>query len=163
MLCGIKGARNITIESSSLENFFCSIVSGGDLEHLNISETSSKSLEIFAPNLKILILQGYMWCSQNLGKFISLEEAGLCLKPRVNEFYNVFGLLCSICSAKVLTISAETIEAFKEGSMAAPRLDNICKLKARTRNLNDDLVPALASGFGTEFWKMQYLAFVHQL
>ncbi|KAI5325794.1 hypothetical protein L3X38_034868 [Prunus dulcis] len=51
----------------------------------------------------------------------------------------------SIRSAKVLTITAETIEAFKEGSMAAPRLDNICKLKARTRNLDDDLVPALVS------------------
>lgn len=145
-------------------------------------------IEDFAPNLERLILHGNMWCSQNLGKFTNLEEAWFCLKAPVNEFYNVFGLLCSIRSAKVLTISAETIEvklrppllknkifcnlnhlkekfvevyvlvlfqtknfsclnmqAFKEGSMAAPRLDNICKLKARTRNLNDDLVPALVS------------------
>ncbi|PQM40949.1 hypothetical protein Pyn_02698 [Prunus yedoensis var. nudiflora] len=78
---------------------------------------------------------------------------------------------------------------FKEGSMAAPILDNICNLRIHCTTLEDDLVPAVvsllrgmpnlnslsirtveeplnpkpSSGFGTEYWKLQDLAFLHQL
>ncbi|XP_021819104.1 uncharacterized protein LOC110761033 [Prunus avium] len=121
---------------------------------------------------------------------MSLEKVELFLKPRPNEIDNVFEALCSICWARVLSISEDTVKAlFKEGSMAAPILDNICNLRIHCTTLEDDLVPAVvsllrgmpnlnslsirtvkgpwnpepSSGFGTEYWKLQNLAFLHQL
>ncbi|KAL6273432.1 hypothetical protein ACE6H2_024124 [Prunus campanulata] len=203
-ICTLLETQNITIESSSLEHLHVLIFR--DL-HLNIScekletieinlgperhrATSSNSLKIFAPNLKNLQWIGSLWSSQNLGKLMSLEKVELFLKPRPNEIDNVFEALCSICWARVLHISEDTIKAlFKEGSMAAPILDNICNLRIHCTTLEDDLVPAVvsllrgmpnlnslsirtveeplnpkpSSGFGTEYWKLQDLAFLHQL
>ncbi|CAL2268279.1 unnamed protein product [Prunus armeniaca] len=152
-------------------------------------EISSNSLKIFAPNLKNLNWNSSNGrYSPNLGKLMSLEKVQLFLDPRVNELDKV---LCSICSAKDLIINERTIKAiFKDGSTAVPIFDNICYLTVHFTSLNDDLVPAVASllkgmpnlnflsmkttssrswdaqtsaGFGIEYWKLQNLAFLHQL
>ncbi|KAI5325492.1 PREDICTED: F-box/LRR-repeat [Prunus dulcis] len=75
--------------------------------------------------------------------------------------------------------------------MGAPILDNVCDLSVHCIRLNDDFVPAVvsflrgmpnlnilcirragtwidaetseSSGFGMEYWKLQNLAFLHQL
>ncbi|CAL9002722.1 unnamed protein product [Prunus brigantina] len=207
-ILNIAGVRNISIESSSLEHFRASI--SRDLLHLNISgekletidmflwfeesypATSSPSLKIFAPNLKNLKWKGTVGNSPNLGELMSLEKVKLCLAPQVLDFDNAYEvLLCSICCAKVLIISEETILAlFKEGPMVAPILHNICDLSVHCWNSNDDLVPAAvsllrgmpnlnilyikttsqsildgktSSGIGMEYWKLQNLAFLHPL
>ncbi|XP_020421469.1 uncharacterized protein LOC18772138 [Prunus persica] len=152
-------------------------------------EISSNSLKIFAPNLKNLNWNSSNGrYSPNLGKLMSLEKVQLFLDPRVNELDKV---LCRVCSAKDLIINERTIKAiFKDGSTAVPILDNICNLTLHFTSLNDDLVPAVASllkgmpnlnflsmkttnsrswdaqtsaGFGIEYWKLQNLAFLHQL
>ncbi|XP_008242207.2 PREDICTED: F-box/LRR-repeat protein At3g58900-like [Prunus mume] len=152
-------------------------------------EISCNSLKIFAPNLKNLNWKSSNGrYSPNLGKLMSLEKVQLFLDSQVNELDKV---LCSICSAKDLIINERTIKAiFKDGSTAVPILDNICNLTVHFTSLNDDLVPAVASllkrmpnlnflsmkttssrswdaqtsaGFGIEYWKLQNLAFLHQL
>ncbi|CAL2268278.1 unnamed protein product [Prunus armeniaca] len=206
-ILNIAGVRNISIESSSLEHFRAWI--SRDLLHLNISGekletidmflwfeesypvTRSPSLKILAPNLKNLKWKGTVGNSPNLGELTSLEKVKLFLAPQILDFDNVYEVLCSICCAKVLIISEETILAlFKEGPMVAPILHNICDLSVHCRNLNDDLVPAAvsllrgmpnlnilyikttsqwildgeaSSGIGMEYWKLQNLAFLHQL
>ncbi|VVA25417.1 PREDICTED: F-box/LRR-repeat [Prunus dulcis] len=161
-ILNIAGVRNISIESSSLEHFRAWI--SRDLLHLNISgekletidmflwfeesypATSSPSLKIFAPNLKNLKWKGTVGNSPNLGEFTSLEKVKLVLAPQVLDFDNVYEVLYSICCAKVLILSEETIlGCFKEGSMAAPIFDNLCNLNIHCTRLDDYLVPIVVS------------------
>ncbi|KAL6278056.1 hypothetical protein ACE6H2_021657 [Prunus campanulata] len=179
-ILNIAGVRNI-----SIENLLHLNVSGEKLETIDTflwfeqsyRATSSPSLKIFAPNLRNL-------------KWKRLEKVKLCLAPQVLHFDNVYEVLSSICCAKVLIISEETIlGCFKEGSMAAPIFDNLCNLSIHCGRLDDYLVPIVvsllrgmpnlntlyikartwmldgktSSGFGMEYWKLQNLAFLHQL
>ncbi|KAM1094867.1 hypothetical protein ACFX13_009962 [Malus domestica] len=131
----------------------------------------------------------YQWTW--IGRFL-MRRLYSFFDPRSNKFDKVFGILSSICSAKVLTINKNTIEAVsKEGSVRAPIFDNMRNLSIHCENLNDDLVPGMVSllrgmpnlnilyvktsprpflftpktstGFGLDYWKMQNLSFVGQL
>ncbi|KAM1198351.1 hypothetical protein ACFX15_009448 [Malus domestica] len=131
----------------------------------------------------------YQWTW--IGRFL-MRRLYSFFDPRSNKFDKVFGILSSICSAKVLTINKNTIEALsKEGSVRAPIFDNMRNLSIHCENLNDDLVPGMVSllrgipnlnilyaktsprpflftpktstGFGLDYWKMQNLSFVGQL
>ncbi|KAM1307454.1 hypothetical protein ACFX2H_009705 [Malus domestica] len=131
----------------------------------------------------------YQWTW--IGRFL-MRRLYSFFNPRSNKFDKVFGILSSICSAKVLTINKNTIEALsKEGSARAPIFDNMRNLSIHCENLNDDLVPGMVSllrgipnlnilyaktsprpflftpktstGFGLDYWKMQHLSFVGQL
>ncbi|KAB2622006.1 F-box protein [Pyrus ussuriensis x Pyrus communis] len=172
-LISINGIPNISIESSSLVNFYvfeCGdihlVISGQKLEYIDMdwggydastsrkSTISNTSLTIFAPNLKTLKWKGELRNSQSLGNLKSLEEA-----------------------------------LYKEGSTPTLILDNIRNLSIHCESLNNKFVPALvsllrrmpnlnilciktrcwkltyrtASRFGNEYWKLQNLAFIHQL
>ncbi|PQQ03186.1 putative F-box/FBD/LRR-repeat protein [Prunus yedoensis var. nudiflora] len=161
-LLRIGGIQNITIESSSLENFRPRThykdplhfnISGEKLETIDIElrptycrEPNSNSLKVFAPNLKHLKWKGSVGNVQNLGKLMSLEKVELLLRHEGNQFGTVIEVLCNISWPKVLIISEETIKAmFQEGSMGAPILDNICDLSVHCISLNDDFVPAAGS------------------
>ncbi|KAM1525344.1 hypothetical protein ACFX10_009822 [Malus domestica] len=131
----------------------------------------------------------YQWTW--IGRFL-MRRLYSFFDPRSNKFDKVFGILSSICSAKVLTINKNTIEAVsKEGSVRAPIFDNMRNLSIHCENLNDDLVPGMVSllrgipnlnilyvktsprpflftpktstGFGLDYWKMQNFSFVGQL
>ncbi|TQE05592.1 hypothetical protein C1H46_008839 [Malus baccata] len=208
-LISINGIPNISIESSSLVNFYvfdCGdvhlIISGQKLEYIDMewggydaftsrkSTISNTSLKIFAPNLKTLKWKGELRNSQSLGNLKSLEEVEIFLAPLKNEFDKVLEVLCSICSAKVITINEETVKAlYKEGSTTTLILDNILNLSIHCENLNNRLVPAMvsllrrmpnlnilciktscenltpekASLSSKECWKLQNLVFIHQL
>ncbi|RXI05110.1 hypothetical protein DVH24_006367 [Malus domestica] len=144
----INGMESITIEGLSLESFkLASTV----LFHLNLCDwtfgTSSKSrsLKIFAPNLRKLRWKGKLLNSQSLGEFMSLEKAQIFLKPEVNGYDNLYEVLCSVCRAKVLILNEETIKVlFTEGSRPGP-LDDIRYLGLHLRSLNNELVPAVVS------------------
>lgn len=122
-------AENLTIESSSLESFtfractsFCCLnISGEKLEIIHLKwefyETGSRSLHICAPNLKHLKWIGSLLSHQNLGKLLCLEKAEIFLEAKsycVCDFHNVFEVLCSICTAKVLILSHKTIKVKKQ-------------------------------------------------
>ncbi|XP_068317919.1 putative F-box/FBD/LRR-repeat protein At5g22610 isoform X1 [Pyrus communis] len=208
-LISINGIPNISIESSSLVNFYvfnCGdihlIISGQKLEYIDMdwggydastsrkSTISNTSLKIFAPNLKTLKWKGELRNSQSLGNLKSLEEVEIFLAPLKNEFDKVLEVLCSICTAKVMTINEETVKAlYKEGSTTTLILDNILNLSIHCENLNNRLVPAMvsllrrmpnlnilciktscenltpekASLSSNECWKLQNLVFIHQL
>ncbi|XP_018505980.2 putative F-box protein At3g58860 [Pyrus x bretschneideri] len=154
------------------------------------STNSNTSLKIFAPNLKTLKWKGEVRNCQSLGNLKSLEEVEILLEPLKNEFDKVLEVLCSICSAQVLIINDKTIKAvYKEGSKRTLILDNVRNLSIHCESLNNKLVPAVvsllrrmpnlnifciktrchrltprtASRFGNEYWKLQNLAFIHQL
>ncbi|XP_048430349.1 uncharacterized protein LOC125472677 isoform X2 [Pyrus x bretschneideri] len=153
------------------------------------STNSNTSVKIFAPNLKTLKWRGKLRNSQSLGRLDSLEEVEILLEPPKNEFDKVLEVLCGICLAKVLIINGKTIKAlYKEGSTPTLILDNIRNLSI-CESLNKKFVLALvsllrrmpnlnilciktrcwkltyrtASHFGNEYWKLQNLAFIHQL
>ncbi|KAM2452425.1 hypothetical protein ACFX1W_009753 [Malus domestica] len=85
----------------------------------------------------------YQWTW--IGRFL-MRRLYSFFDPRSNKFDKVFGILSSICSAKVLTINKNTIEALsKEGSVRAPIFDNMRNLSIHCENLNDDLVPGMVS------------------
>ena len=118
-------AENITIESSSLESFtfeawshLCSLkISGEKLESIHIKwkiyEPGSRSLHVYAPNLKYLKWNGDLLSEQNLGDLLCLERAELKLEAQLDsvyDFHNIFELLCSICRVKTLILSDRTIQ-----------------------------------------------------
>ncbi|KAH0981910.1 hypothetical protein GBA52_009087 [Prunus armeniaca] len=199
----VIGIERITIESLSLESFVFVSVCGIKLLHLSISgekleeieldwefdaRPDSRSLNIFAPNLRKLKWEGKLLNGQNLGKLMSLEKAQIFLEPEVNDFDNLHAVLSSLCKAKVLILNEKTIKALhKEGSMSAS-LD-IFHFSMHLRSLNDALVPAVAcllkgmpnlntlnikskpprgqpcmsSGFDMGYWKLQNFAFIYHL
>ncbi|ONH96073.1 hypothetical protein PRUPE_7G105600 [Prunus persica] len=115
-------ANNITIESSSLKTF--SFVNDDSFDVLNIScekleslimewiiqSPSKYSLNIFAPRLKYFSWKGNLMNHRNLGNLEILQEAEILMKPKGDEFENVFEVLCSLSRAKVLTLNEETIK-----------------------------------------------------
>ncbi|XP_020425085.1 F-box/LRR-repeat protein At3g58900 [Prunus persica] len=195
-------ANNITIESSSLKTF--SFVNDDSFDVLNIScekleslimewiiqSPSKYSLNIFAPRLKYFSWKGNLMNHRNLGNLEILQEAEILMKPKGDEFENVFEVLCSLSRAKVLTLNEETIKALFRGGSMPPPLNNVCSLGLRIGNVVDELVPAMvslfrgmpnlcnmlintkpplddpksnASGFNIGYWKMQNIAFINQL
>ncbi|KAM5573158.1 F-box/FBD/LRR-repeat protein [Rosa sericea] len=200
---------SFTIESSSLESFTllyrhnsdpCHFsISGEKLAEINIKWENSKasssitrSLNVYAPNLKYLKWIGNFLNYQNLGKFMCLEKAHIFLKRQGDDydFDNAFEVLCSFYRVKSLVLSEETIKVLlREGSMHAP-LDGTIYLGMHIMNLTDDLVPAMVSllrgmpnlktlyinsypslhvvkpkacGFKRKYWKSQNLDCIHQL
>ncbi|CAN6580640.1 unnamed protein product [Malus baccata var. baccata] len=198
--------ENITIESSSLESFSLvgSSLRGVHLCHLNISceklvdihiefykfDSSSKSMNIFAPNLKYLTWIGSILNYHNLGKITCLEKAEIFLKRKKDDydFDKIFEVLCSIRKVKALILSEDTTQAlFREGSMQL-QFDDISYLSLHAGGVFDDLVPAMVSllrgmpnlktlhinsyprffgskscKFNRKYWKSQNLDFVHRL
>lgn len=200
---------SFTVESSSLESFTllytynrdpCHFsISGEKLAEMNIqweiSQASSRitrSLNVYAPNLKYLKWIGDLLNYQNFGKFMCLEKAHIFLKHQGDDydFDNAFEVLCSLYRVKSLVLSEDTTKLLLwEGSMHAP-LDATTYLGLHIMSLTDDLVPAMASllrgmpnlktlyinsypslhivkpkacGFKRKYWKSQNLDCIHQL
>lgn len=199
----VNGIDNITIESSSLEKFYfinyqveetCHLnISGQKLEEININcshSPRSTVLNIIAPNVKCLLLEGNVKNHLNLGELECLEQAAILMEPIVDEFDKVFDVLCSLCSVEVLVLNEATIKAaYREEPMQA-QLDEIWYLQMNIGSLTDELVPAVVSllrgtpnlctlymrykptsqdpnsntsGFDMEHWKMQNLDFISQV
>ncbi|XP_004301725.1 PREDICTED: F-box/LRR-repeat protein 13-like isoform X2 [Fragaria vesca subsp. vesca] len=199
---------SFTIESSSLESFTLSYtyncepcyfsISGEKLAEVNIkweteaNSSITRSLNVYAPNLKYLKWIGDLLDYQNLGKFMCLEKAQIFLKCQRSDydFDNAIEVLCSFYKAKSLVLSGETIKVLlREGSLHAP-LDGTTYLGMHVKSLSDDLVPAMVSllrgmpnlktlyinsypslnvakpkacGFKKKYWKSQNLDCIHQL
>ncbi|BBG96704.1 Protein with RNI-like/FBD-like domains [Prunus dulcis] len=188
---------------SSLDRYLFHRVCGIKLLHLSISgekleeieldwefdaRPDSRSLNIFAPNLRKLKWEGKLLNGQNLGKLMSLEKAQIFLEPEVNDFDTLHAVRSSLCKDKVLILNEKTIKALhKEGSMPAS-LD-IFHFGMHLSCLNDALVPAVAcllkgmpnlntlnikskpprgqpcmsSGFDMGYWKLQNFPFIYHL
>ncbi|XP_062025511.1 uncharacterized protein LOC133741811 [Rosa rugosa] len=200
---------SFTIESSSLESFTLVYTYNSDPCHFSISgeklaeisiewensqasSSITKSLNVYAPNLKYFKWIGNLLSYQNLGKFMCLEKAHIFLKQKGDEydFDNAFEVLCSFYRVKSLVLSGEAIKVLlREGSMHAP-LDGTTYLGVHIKSLTDDLVPAMVSllrgvpnlktlyinsypslhivkpkacGFKRKYWKSQNLDCIHQL
>lgn len=70
----------------------------------------NKSLNIFAPNLKKFNWVGNLMNHPNLGKLVCLEEAEIRVQPRVDDWNNVFEVLCSLRGAKAVILTEEVIK-----------------------------------------------------
>ncbi|KAM5551217.1 F-box/LRR-repeat protein [Rosa sericea] len=155
-LIQVKGIKNITIQSSSLESF---TFVGMDLVDLNISGQKLRSIEIkwnfysspgycslniSAPNLEDLTWAGKVLNSQNLGKLLNLKRAFIALEPTVDD--NLSEVFSSICRTKDLGINENTMKAmFKDCFMQAP-LDDIRRLALiQLPSFSNDIVPITAS------------------
>jgi hypothetical protein len=78
-----------------------------------ISQASSRitrSLNVYAPNLKYLKWIGDLLNYQNFGKFMCLEKAHIFLKHQGDDydFDNAFEVLCSLYRVKSLVLSEDT-------------------------------------------------------
>ncbi|KAM1306085.1 hypothetical protein PS2_008560 [Malus domestica] len=176
ILCGLGCIKNITIESSSLEKFelydgFCTPIhlniSGEKLETIRVSwrfrSSKGKSLNIFAPKLKYLFWRGNVMKKANLGKLECVEEASMFLEPKADDFDNLLKVFCCVHRVEYLVINEATIKAlFREGGSTQARFNNLSYLEMDIRSFSDELVPALASRFDVEHWKLQHLEFIHQ-
>nr|XP_011468488.1 PREDICTED: uncharacterized protein LOC105352639 [Fragaria vesca subsp. vesca] len=154
----VRGLPKITIESSSLKSFK---VWSKDMFHLNIfgekiedihitwrkssTPPSRKWLNISAPNLKNLKWEGNLMNIQNLGNLMSLEKAVVFLESAVNEFDNVFRVICSIRRAKVVILNEWTINkgfvknrAKSEGSIANAYIAHECVTYCKSYLHNTD-------------------------
>ncbi|XP_004303551.1 PREDICTED: putative F-box/FBD/LRR-repeat protein At4g03220 isoform X1 [Fragaria vesca subsp. vesca] len=198
----VRGIETISIASSSLKIFrFFDVfntshlsISGEKLEDIvvgwYVESPSNSSLNICAPNLKVLSWSGKLMNHLSLGKFRCLEAAVLRLRPDADEVDKVYEVLCSLCKVRALMLDEATIKApFSKGSMRAP-ISNIHCLTMDTGRITDELVPAIASlfkglpnlyilcvqykppldgpqsntsGFDMGYWKLQNLAFIDQL
>ena len=122
-LARINGIDNITIESSSLEDFYyihyelyetCHIdISGGKLEKIDIDCRYSPMgivLNIIAPNVKCLKLEGKVKNNRNLGNLNCLQEATILLEPKEDESDKVCEVISSLCSVEDLVLNEATIK-----------------------------------------------------
>ncbi|KAK9921297.1 hypothetical protein M0R45_029814 [Rubus argutus] len=149
-----------------------------------------KSLNIVARNLKKFKWAGSLMVHGSLGKLDCLEEATVLLLPKADDFHNIFDVLSSLRMVEVLELNHGSIKAlFREGSIPAP-LDNVCRLHMYVGSFDDDLIPSIVSlframpnlctlyiksrpplhgpksntsEFNMGYWKLQDLAFLHQL
>ncbi|CAN6704503.1 unnamed protein product [Malus baccata var. baccata] len=160
-LRSVKGIKDISVESSSLESF--SFINHGDDGPLS---------------------------GQNLGKFESLEKVEICLEPRKNELGKVLEVLRSICSHKmpsldILCIAASCAylapEKASHFSNAYWKLQNLpCNHQLKELSIKNSYgsneiefaryilehaqnLRKMASCFGNEYWKLRNFAFIHQL
>lgn len=120
----VYGPKNVTIQSSSLESFHFEGAHSRDVCHLHISgeklkeividwsfdSPMNKSLNLFAPNLKKINWAGNLMNHPNLGKLVFLEEAAIRLRPRVDDWNNVFEVLCSLQGAKAVILNEKFIK-----------------------------------------------------
>ncbi|KAF2289463.1 hypothetical protein GH714_036373 [Hevea brasiliensis] len=166
LLDHIDGVKNIMINSSTLERLTIDNPSSSKLSNIIISaekltsfllfwrgrSSNPKLLKIFAPNLIRLIWESYLVDSYCLGKLNHLQVTGINVKqdPSLDrhEFStnkNLSSLLDSICTTTNLYIDYECNEImFKQGCLPS-LFCNLSSLSIYTNNLDDCLVPAIAS------------------
>ncbi|PRQ43977.1 putative F-box domain, FBD domain, leucine-rich repeat domain, L domain-containing protein [Rosa chinensis] len=120
-LDSVYGPNNVTIESSSLELFHFKCAANGRICHLHISGEKLKeiavdwsfnpyrkiSFGILAPNLKRYRWTGNLINHPNLGNLVSLEEAEIRLKPKLDGWDNVLEILCRLRGVKVFLLTEE--------------------------------------------------------
>ncbi|KAM1079025.1 hypothetical protein ACFX2B_013635 [Malus domestica] len=72
--------------------------------------------------------------------------------------------LRKITGIRSITIESSSLERapFREGSTPV-QFDNLFDLDMSIRSFSDELVPAVASGFDMEYWKLQNLDFIHHI
>ncbi|KAM5559376.1 F-box/FBD/LRR-repeat protein [Rosa sericea] len=200
---GIEGISHLSIESSSLVSF--SVVHPFQSEPLILSvsaeklvdlvidwgfQNCKKVLNVTAPEVRYLKLEGNSLIHQKLGELRRLEKADLCLRPGGNDINMLSEFIGSIRSVKVLILGEEILKAlFQKGSRPAP-LDNVRHLCMHVGYMLDDVVPAMvsilkgipnlstlyiksfpifihlgskSSGYNVTYWKLLDLAFVDQL
>ncbi|PRQ44089.1 putative F-box domain, FBD domain, leucine-rich repeat domain, L domain-containing protein [Rosa chinensis] len=200
---GIEGISHLSIESSSLVSFSVVHPFQSDPLILSISaeklvdlvidwgfQNCKKVLNVTAPEVRYLKLEGNSLIHQKLGELRRLEKADLCLRPGGNDINMLSEFISSIRSVKVLILGEEILKAlFQKGSRPAP-LDNVRHLCIHVGYMLDDVVPAMvsilkgipnlstlyiksfpifihlgskSSGHNVAYWKLLDLAFVHQL
>nr|XP_011465807.1 PREDICTED: uncharacterized protein LOC105351909 [Fragaria vesca subsp. vesca] len=145
---------SFTVDSPSLESFIfdykhynrpCHLsISGEKLTTIRIEwgfyntiSDTTRSLNVFAPNLKYLKWIGSLLNYQNLGKFLCLEKAQIFLKHKGDDydFENAYEVLRSLCSVKILLREV----------LVHAQLDEVTYLSMHIMSLSDDLVPAMIS------------------
>ncbi|KAL6145559.1 hypothetical protein ACLB2K_056245 [Fragaria x ananassa] len=182
ILARLNGTNIITIESSSLEDFFYIHyevlntsylnISGEKIEKINIDcrySPRSTLLNIIAPKVKYLMLEGNVKNNLNLGDLDCLQEASIIMEPIVYEFDKASEVLSSLCSVEVLILNEAIIKAaYREERMHA-QLDKIWCLRINTGSFADDLEPTSldpksnTSGFNKKYWKKQNLNFISEV
>ncbi|KAL6138357.1 hypothetical protein ACLB2K_063640 [Fragaria x ananassa] len=203
ILARINGINIITIESSCLEDFFYIHyevlktsylnISGEKIEKINIDcrySPRSTMLNIIAPKVKYLMLEGNVKNNLNFGDLDCLQEASIIMEPIVDEFHKASEVLSSLCSVEVLILNEAIIKAaYREEHMRA-QLDKIWCLRINIGSFADDLVPAVVSllrgtpnlctlymcyeptsldpksntsAFNKKYWKKQNLDFISQV
>ncbi|XP_004305634.1 PREDICTED: putative F-box/FBD/LRR-repeat protein At5g44950-like [Fragaria vesca subsp. vesca] len=104
-----------------------------------------KVLNITAPKLKYLRLEGNSLMHQNLGEWRCLEKTNLCLRPEGDDINILPEIISSIQSVKVLILGHDTLKAlFQKGSRPAA-LDNVRHLCMHVGYMLDDVTPAMLS------------------
>lgn len=200
----IEEINSISINSSSLVRFtlvnsspseLCHLSVGGEkLEVMNVewrfNFSSSKSMKLFAPNLKYYVWKGNPTNDNHLGDLMRLEGAQLFLEPREDTYENLRHVIHSLRKIKDLTLDDLMTKVLYEQGCPPSCFSNVGRLRMYVSCLNDDLVPAMvslirempnlktismrssplsadtnlqASGFDAGFWESQNLIFTDHL